>query len=249
MSIIQPALSYQNILEITDYVNKYRARHQAPHLSWDNTLVSFAQQWSYYMTVYNIFKHSGNSLYGENISFFEGYGTDPMTLLKLAIDGWYNEVSLYNFDNPGYSSATGHFTCLVWLSSTRFGMGISINQSTGQAYISFNTFPPGNIIGQFQQNVLPSTSYYPEPVPEPLPEQCPLPKPCPIPDPCPLPKPCPIPDPCPLPKPCPQITSNKQLVLGQLSNVISKLNHRYNQSLIIRDIYVIISEIRNSSDF
>jgi len=229
MSIIQPALSYQNILEITDYVNKYRARHHAPPLSWDNTLVSFAQQWSYYMTAYNIFKHSGNQLYGENISFFEGYGTDPMTLLKLAIDGWYNEVSLYNFDNPGFSSATGHFTCLVWLTSTRFGMGISINQTTGQAYISFNTFPPGNIIGQFQQNVLPASSL-PDPNPVPLPN----------------PEPCPLPEPQ---EPCPHVTSNKQVVLSQLINIVNKLNHRYNPSLIIRDIYAILNQIQTSSDF
>jgi len=229
MSIIQPALSYQNILEITDYVNKYRAKHHAPPLSWDNTLVSFAQQWSYYMTAYNIFTHSGNQLYGENISFFEGYGTDPMTLLKLAIDGWYNEVSLYNFDNPGFSSATGHFTCLVWLTSTRFGMGISINQTTGQAYISFNTFPPGNIIGQFQQNVLPASSL-PDPNPVPLPN----------------PEPCPLPEPQ---EPCPHVTSNKQVVLSQLLNVVNKLNHRYNPSLIIRDIYAILNQIQTSSDF
>jgi len=196
------------------------------------------------MTAYNIFKHSGTPLYGENISFFEGYGTDPMTLLKLAIDGWYNEVSLYNFDNPGYSSATGHFTCLVWLTSTRFGMGISINQSTGQAYISFNTFPPGNIIGQFQQNVLPATS-----LPDPNPLPLPLPEPYPNPDPthCPLPEPCPTPE--PLPEPCPLVTSNKKVILSQLLNVISKLSHRYNPSLIIRDIYVIMNQIQTSSDF
>lgn len=27
---------------------------------------------------------------------------------------WYNEVSMYNFHTGGYSTATGHFTALVW---------------------------------------------------------------------------------------------------------------------------------------
>lgn len=154
MSLNQPALNDRNIIDLTNYVNAYRAKNQAPPLVWDNTIATFSQNWTYYMTSNNLFKHSGTPLYGENISYFEGYGTDPMTLLFLAIDGWYNEISLYNFNNPGFADATGHFTCLVWLTSTSFGMGITINESTGESYISFNTNPPGNIIGEFQQNVL-----------------------------------------------------------------------------------------------
>lgn len=91
-------------------------------------------------------------------------------MLKKSVDAWYNEVSQYDFVNPGFSQATGHFTCLVWKSSTYFGMGIAINTTTGAAYISMNTLPPGNILGQFQQNVLPlSINTVPVPVPVPVP--------------------------------------------------------------------------------
>jgi len=51
-----------------------------------------------------------------------------MTLLKLSIDNWYNEIKLYNFKNPGFSNKTDHFTCLVWKSSKSFSIGISINK-------------------------------------------------------------------------------------------------------------------------
>jgi hypothetical protein len=35
-----------------------------------------------------------------------------------AIDAWYNEVKQYNFDRPGYSSGTGHFTQVsCWVNS------------------------------------------------------------------------------------------------------------------------------------
>jgi hypothetical protein len=169
MSIIQPFFTYDNIIDITNYVNMYRARNQAPPLQWDNSITSYSQNWSYYMVSSNIFQHSGTTHYGENISFFEGYGTDQIKLIKLAIDSWYNEIALYDFNNPGYSEATGHFTCLVWLASTTFGIGISINMNTGTAYICFNTYQPGNIINEFQQNVLPLI-YNPNipPIPEPI---------------------------------------------------------------------------------
>jgi hypothetical protein len=86
-----------------------------------------------------------------------------MTLLKMAVDNWYNEITNYNFNKPGFSEATGHFTCLVWLSSITFGMGISINPTTSATIIVFNTSPPGNVIGQFQQNVLPVIGAIPVP--------------------------------------------------------------------------------------
>ena len=79
--------------------------------------------------------HSGNPLYGENLAYFKGYGIDIMTLLKLSIDMWYKEHTLYDYTNPTFSTATGHFTCLVWKKSVKFGMGISISD-TGKVIIS-----------------------------------------------------------------------------------------------------------------
>ena len=122
MSIVQYFLTNQNINDIANYINAYRARNQAPPLVWDSTLATYSQNWSYYMAGNNLFQHSRTQLYGENISYFQGYGIDPMKLIYAAIDGWYNEILLYDFSNPGYSEATGHFTCLVWLASTNFGI-------------------------------------------------------------------------------------------------------------------------------
>lgn len=42
-----------------------------------------------------------------------------------AVDAWYNELSSYKFDNPGWSGATGHFTQLVWVSTTKVGCGFN----------------------------------------------------------------------------------------------------------------------------
>jgi hypothetical protein len=145
-------------------------------MSWSPTIASASQQWSYYLTGNNLFQHSGNNKYGENLAYLQGYGTDPVELMKKSIDMWYAEISAYDFNKPGFSSATGHFTCLVWVKSTQFGMGLSINKTTNAVNIVMNTSPPGNYLGQFQQNVLPLVSL-PNPVPVPLPTPTPLPTP------------------------------------------------------------------------
>ena len=100
-------------------------------------------------------KHSGNPLYGENLAFFQGFGTSELQLLQEAVRLWYEEIKDYNFNQPGFSEETGHFTALVWKSSTRFGIGIAIDPKTTRTFIVMNLSPPGNVIGQFKENVLP----------------------------------------------------------------------------------------------
>lgn len=161
-------LSQNEITEITNYINKYRAIHMSPPLIWDTNISTFSQSWATYLLNNNLFKHSGTNQYGENLAYFVGYGTDTITLLKYSVDSWYDEISLYNFNNPGFTEQSGHFTALVWKSCTKFGMGFAVNQSTGTVIVSYNCSPPSNVIGQFSQNVLPPNSL-PIPIPPPLP--------------------------------------------------------------------------------
>jgi hypothetical protein len=149
----QTSLTDEQKMEITEYINQYRKAHQAPNLVWNETISTYSQTWANYLVTNNLFQHSGSQLYGENLAYFKGYGNDVITLLKLSIDLWYKEIEYYNFAKPGFSSETGHFTCLVWKNSKTFGIGIAIADDT--VVISFNTSPPGNILGEFEQNVSP----------------------------------------------------------------------------------------------
>ena len=106
----QMTISDSQKLEITNYINQYRKAHQAPELKWDDTIANFSQSWSNYLLLNNLFQHSGSQLYGENLAYFKGYGSDMMTLIKLSIDLWYKEVELYDFQKSGFTEATGHFT-------------------------------------------------------------------------------------------------------------------------------------------
>ena len=197
----QISISDINKKEITDYINKYRTAHQVPNLVWNNKISDFSQTWSNYLLSNNLFQHSGTQLYGENLAYFQGYGNDLMTIIKLSIDLWYNEVELYDFNNPRFTEAAGHFTCLVWKNSVEFGMGFSV--LNGTVVVSFNTSPPGNVIGQFKQNVFEKSPSIPIPTPTPVPIPTPLPTPIPTPIPTPLPTPIPTPIPTPLPMPFP----------------------------------------------
>lgn len=174
----QPSLTNEQKIEITSFVNSYRKAHQAPDLSWDDTIANFSQTWSNYLIANNLFQHSGSQLYGENLAYFKGYGNDVVTLLKLSIDLWYKEIAYYNYSKPGFSSETGHFTCLVWKDSTKFGMGISMLDDT--VIISFNTSPACNIVGEFDKNVLPKVNDIPIPESPTIPPSQPVPPPVPI---------------------------------------------------------------------
>ena len=224
MSISQPTITPENMKELTEYINSYRARHQVQPVSWDPIIATYSQQWSFTMTNTHTFKHSGSALYGENISYFIGYGSDVMKLMKLAIDDWYNEISLYNFNNPGFSAATGHFTCLVWKQSIKFGMGIAFDTITNQAYVCFNNSPPSNVIGQFQQNVLPLVNPVPVPVPTPVPN--------------PVPTHVPVPVPTPKPK-----KINKQIIINQLYHIINEVNGNYPKYYVINDLNAVIQNL------
>lgn len=82
MPILQPVLTPEQITEITNYVNAYRTTNQAPPLAWDDTIHTASQGWSFNLVSNGIFVHSKNPLYGENLAYFQGYGTDVIYLIK-----------------------------------------------------------------------------------------------------------------------------------------------------------------------
>ena len=212
------------ITEITNYINNYRKLHGAPPLKWDDTICAFSQKWASYLLNNNLFQHSGTPKYGENLAYFGGYGTDILTLFKLAVDMWYNEIKLYDFNNPGFSQGTGHFTCLVWKSSTTFGMGIAINPDTQTVDVVLNTSPPGNVIGEFQQNVLPPIGTFTPSTNTPTPIV--------------------VPTSLMAPGTCPSCTTTDQvMIVTSLYNILNDLIRKKPHSYIINEIKALINSI------
>ena len=63
----------------------------------------------------------------------------------------YNEIKDYDYNNPGFSYATGHFTQVIWARTTKVGVGIA--RKGNFIYVVARYSPPGNYLSQFEANV------------------------------------------------------------------------------------------------
>ncbi|BGP39085.1 hypothetical protein JCM10449v2_003023 [Rhodotorula kratochvilovae] len=147
--------------------NEFRAKHGVAALTWNTKLASTAQAWANKC----VFEHGGGAAIGagENLAAWSGSSSD----VSQGVQMWYNEVSDYSFNNPGYSSATGHFTQMIWKGTTEIGCAVSkCAPLTGDGF-SWNGYfyvceysAPGNIVGadsagtakSFSANVLAALS-------------------------------------------------------------------------------------------
>ena len=87
-----------------------------------------------------------NTKYGENIWRGQGKG------VKGPVKSWYDEKAKYNYNKPGHSSQTGHFTQVVWKGSTQLGVGMAKGKGGTTVVAAYNQ--GGNMRGQFKQNVM-----------------------------------------------------------------------------------------------
>jgi len=145
----QSAREFKN--EILKSHNEIRAQHGATSLKWNSKLASEAQSWAEDLASRNTIQPSSSNDYGENIAYMSGA---QLTGRKVT-DMWYEEHDKYNYSNPGFSSTTGHFTQIVWQNSKEMGAGKAVS-SSGAQFVVARYQPPGNVRGQFPENVKPA---------------------------------------------------------------------------------------------
>ncbi|QLL33848.1 hypothetical protein HG536_0F01730 [Torulaspora globosa] len=127
--------------------NSKRSLHKdTPSLSWSDKLASYAQDYADKYDCSGTLTHSGGP-YGENLAL--GYDVTG------SVDAWYNEIKSYDYNNPSFSSSTGHFTQVVWKSTTQVGCGIKQCNNAWGSYVICSYNPAGNMIGDFADNVEP----------------------------------------------------------------------------------------------
>jgi pathogenesis-related protein 1 len=135
-----------------DAHNKVRAAHCAPPLTWSKTLASIAQTWADTLKAKGCgFAHSNNQKYGENLAAGTSGALDPESTVAM----WYDEKKLYKWPNGGFSMNTGHFTQVVWTTTSQVGCGTV--SCEGRDIFVCNYDPPGNWEGQYKEHVLPTS--------------------------------------------------------------------------------------------
>ncbi|KAM8934540.1 Golgi-associated plant pathogenesis-related protein 1 isoform 3-T3 [Pelodytes ibericus] len=139
--------------ELLNEHNKYRRLHGSGSLQLSTSLTQEAQKWADHLVGIRALQNS-DTQHGENLWYRWGTDTSLPTGKEVA-ESWYNEISKYNFTNPGFQSGSGNFTQMVWKLSSQVGFGLSTD-SKGM-YIAVGFYDPaGNIAnkGYFEDNVL-----------------------------------------------------------------------------------------------
>lgn len=141
----------QDEAQITlDFHNKVREDVGSPALQWSKELSGYAQAWANHLASSCKLEHRPDSgpwaqKFGENI--FWGGGEDYSALN--ASESWYSEIEEYKYGPVTNSNwyKTGHYTQMVWKSTTHIGIGKAVCKN-GTILIVANYSPAGNYIGE-----------------------------------------------------------------------------------------------------
>ncbi|KAH8288876.1 hypothetical protein KR054_011125, partial [Drosophila jambulina] len=129
--------------------NRLRALHGVNPLTLNAQLSQESREYAKILAVKQSLDHSkSDGLYGENLCL---RSSNP----EQCVQNWYDEILYYDYSKPKFSLKTGHFTALVWASSTEMGWG-EAQDPNGVYYVVARYTPAGNVEGQFEQNVPPA---------------------------------------------------------------------------------------------
>jgi hypothetical protein len=160
---------------VLDMANSKRELHQAPRMDEDGRLSAYAQSFADKLAAQSgiSLQHSGGP-YGENLAFIYTHTEQPNQFyVDRAVGLWYAEEPEYDYVAGVFSMEAGHFTQLVWRSSTAAGVGVARRGTLTYVVMSFA--PPGNEQGAFRYNVLPKLPLLPARSPPPPPPPPPRP--------------------------------------------------------------------------
>lgn len=130
-----------------DFHNDKRREVGVPPLLWSTELSAAAQAWADRLAAERQCRlvHKPDNPFGENL--FGGRGA-AWTALD-ASEVWHREVHQFVYAPLDMHEAhvVGHYTQMVWSTTTRLGMGMA-RCANGAIVIAAEYEPPGNIIGR-----------------------------------------------------------------------------------------------------
>ncbi len=134
--------------EILEAHNRDRAKHCAKPLTWSKELATEAEHWAAHLRKLGCktLQHS-DTKHGENLAA----GTLGYLHPQKVVDGWYAEISQYDYKKHTFSEEAGHFTQLVWADTQRLGCATARCSDFEVWVCEYD--PPGNVYGKFEKNV------------------------------------------------------------------------------------------------
>jgi uncharacterized protein YkwD len=130
-----------------DAHTRVRERHCAPPLRWSKTLEAEAKRWAQHLRSKGCALEHSRGRYGENLAG----GTHGSLDAAAVVDMWAGEGARYDFRRGGFSMSTGHFTQVVWRGTSELGCA---RASCGGIDVFVCEYdPPGNVEGQYRDNV------------------------------------------------------------------------------------------------
>jgi hypothetical protein len=130
--------------------NALRMRVGVPPLTWDNELGAEAAKYAVQLAITGTFAHSSSASRtgtGENLWM----GTRGAFTVEVMVGSWASEKSMFvagifpNVARDGDWHAIGHYTQMVWPTTSRVGCAIATNRSAD--YLVCRYWPAGNVYG------------------------------------------------------------------------------------------------------
>ena len=126
--------------------NEVRKAVGTPPLSWSSQLAKEATAYAAELVRKGRLVHSDTDE-GENLYWYSGTHANP---LFEASTSWASEIEDYRRERccGTQFSQTGHYTQMIWSTTTHVGIGYAITPS-GQTYVVARYNPPGNWMGVY----------------------------------------------------------------------------------------------------
>jgi uncharacterized protein YkwD len=136
-----------DIVSVVDRHNEIRDEvYTDSPISWNEEIAKSAQAYADILGAKGVMEHDvNNNLYGENLAI-----SSASLSYTEATNMWYEEKQDYTYGD-GFSSATGHYTQMIWKNTTELGCGSATLQTgtfEGGTIVVCRYNPPGNWNGE-----------------------------------------------------------------------------------------------------
>jgi pathogenesis-related protein 1 len=133
--------------------NQWRSKTGVPALKWSNELAGSSQKWADQLAQNGCKMKHSTGKYGENIYWAgaaqrsDGTSSVQKKTDQDAVDAWGNEVQDYDYASNTCHGVCGHYTQVVWKSTSEVGCAMTVCSDKGQLWVCQYT-SRGNMVGE-----------------------------------------------------------------------------------------------------